>query len=71
MVKLNLCMSYILMVYILNEFNMFNLVGKMSFILLEEEVLYIYILFVVCDGKVIDKLDDINVKVFDYVCDEN
>ncbi len=50
---------------------MLNSAGKTSFILSEEEVLYIHTLSVVRDGKVIDKLDDINVKVLDYVRDEN
>ncbi|EAD0589822.1 transglutaminase family protein [Listeria monocytogenes] len=63
--------SYTSMAYTLNEPNMLNSAGKTSFILSEEEVLYIHTLSVVRDGKVIDKLDDINVKVLDYVRDEN
>ncbi|MBF2349493.1 transglutaminase family protein [Listeria marthii] len=63
--------SYTSMAYTLNEPSMLNSAGKTSFILSEEEVLYIHTLSVVRDGKVIDKLDDINVKVLDYVRDEN
>lgn len=63
--------SYTSMAYTLNEPNMLNSAGKTSFILSEEEVLYIHTLSVVRDGKVIDKLNDINVKVLDYVRDEN
>lgn len=63
--------SYTSMAYTLNEANMLNSAGKTSFILTEEEVLYIHTLSVVRDGKVIDKLDDIDVKVLDYVRDEN
>ncbi|MBC1549531.1 transglutaminase family protein [Listeria sp. FSL L7-1434] len=63
--------SYTSMAYTLNEPNMLNSAGKTSFILSEEEVLYIHTLSVVRDGKVIDKLNDINVKVLDYVRDDN
>ncbi|ECL0249465.1 transglutaminase family protein [Listeria monocytogenes] len=69
--KPNFRTSYTSMAYTLNEPNMLNSAGKTSFILSEEEVLYIHTLSVVRDGKVIDKLDDINVKVLDYVRDEN
>ncbi|MBC1340847.1 transglutaminase family protein [Listeria welshimeri] len=63
--------SYTSMANTLNEPSMLDSAGKISFILSEEEVLYIHTLSVVRDGKVIDKLDDINVKVLDYVRDEN
>ncbi|MBS9349561.1 transglutaminase family protein [Listeria welshimeri] len=63
--------SYTSMAYTLNDAGMLNTTGKTSFILSEEEVLNIHTISVVRDGKVIDKLGDINVKVLDYVRDEN
>lgn len=63
--------SYTSMAYTLNDPNMLNSAAKSNFILAEDEVLYIHTLSVVRDGKVIDKLNDINVKVLDYVRDEN
>ncbi|WP_270995994.1 transglutaminase family protein [Listeria seeligeri] len=69
--KPNLRTSYTSMAYTLNDPNMLNSAAKTNFILAEDEVLNIHTLSVVRDGKVIDKLNDINVKVLDYVRDEN
>ncbi|MBC2133766.1 transglutaminase family protein [Listeria innocua] len=69
--KTNSRESYTSMAYTLNDPNMLNSAAKTNFILAEDEVLYIHTLSVIRDGKVIDKINDINVKVLDYVRDEN
>lgn len=69
--KPNSLESYTSMSYTLNDPNTLNSAAKTNFILREDEVLIIHTLAVVRNGQVIDKLNDINVKVLDHVRDEN
>ncbi|MBL1229498.1 transglutaminase family protein [Enterococcus sp. BWB1-3] len=63
--------SHTSMAYTLNDPQTLNVAAKTNFILNKDEVLYIHTLSVVRDGQVIDKLDDINVKVLDHIQEGN
>lgn len=69
--KPNSLESYTSMSYTLNDPNTLNNAAKTNFILREDETLHIHTLSVVRDGQVIDKLNDINVKVLDHVREGN
>lgn len=69
--KPNSVEDYTSMAFTLNEPNTLNNAAKTNYILKEDEILFIHTISVVRDGQVIDKINDINVKVLDHVSEDN
>ncbi|EAV9810457.1 transglutaminase family protein, partial [Listeria monocytogenes] len=70
-VKPNSHSSFISRVITLSNPDLINLIENAQFDVGEDEVLYIHTLTVVRDGQLIDKINDIDINVLNYMCDEN
>ncbi|MBC1601819.1 transglutaminase family protein [Listeria welshimeri] len=70
-VKPNSHLSFISRVISLSNPDIINLIEKAKFVVGEDEVLYIHTLSIVRDGQVIDKINEIDIDVLNYIRDEN